>query len=414
MRILSFGSKKYAYLSQLYAALKRHECDLSVDCLILKNRSGKSIANDGVFNATINKRFTIQSFIFCFSGLPKLLLGFLYSFGILVLDPRGGVRSCGFVLSNFYKISLIQHVIKRYSIIHVHYCTARNMTGVFFLPQNARVVCTYWGSDLFRHQGVLYNFWSRKALERADGIIVSSLEMSETILSEFGRHLKQKIQLALFIPEFRLIQLIDQFSVDEKIRKAYRDRMNFPQKIIITVGNNASEGNNHLKILAELDRVSSKFKNVYFILPLTYGRKEEYCERLEAFREKSELQILFINEFMTWDDLALLRISTDIMIMMPESDAMSAALAESMYAGSVVVAGAWLPYGRFRGVGCFFETADNFTNIPAIIENILTNFDDLKERSNHNKKLLKEVYYNEPALAKAWLDAYKKAISSSS
>ena len=87
-------------------------------------------------------------------------------------------------------------------------------------------------------------------------------------------------------------------------------------------------------------------EQVVLVLHVSYGRREEYLAILKQKVDSSiNLSFILLEEFMNPDEIAKLRLVTDIMIHAPISDALSATMLEVLYAGNKVIAGGWLPFG---------------------------------------------------------------------
>jgi hypothetical protein len=81
----------------------------------------------------------------------------------------------------------------------------------------------------------------------------------------------------------------------------------------------------------------------------------------------------------------------DVLIYMPESDALSASALETIYAGNILVAGAWLPYGPFRRLGLPFVEVEEYDQLSTVIPGLL----------------------NQPRMLKSELDALQQKIDES-
>jgi glycosyltransferase involved in cell wall biosynthesis len=80
-----------------------------------------------------------------------------------------------------------------------------------------------------------------------------------------------------------------------------------------------------------------------------------------------------LERFLTKKEVARLRMASDVMVLMQTTDQLSASLQEHLYAGSVVIAGDWLPYVVFENEGIFFLRAgleDVRNRISDVVENI--------------------------------------------
>ena len=411
MKIFVFGVNRTGFLNQLYSALKRYKpIHVSIGDIVPLFTEG--VHDAGAFDLMGTKKVTARSIGFWILRVPKLALGLCWSLALLSLNRAEGRHSIKLVLKGYVNAGLYQHLVDRDSVLHLHFCSIINMVLLYFLAQNHQVICSFWGSDLLRSCGVSNNFWIRKGLEKADKIHVATLDMKEIVLSKFGRDLKQKTFTALFIPDIRLVDLIDDFKDDMTRQASFKQKFGLTDfESIIAIGHNGHAANQHLAILSSLEGHAEKFNNCCFVLPLSYGLTQPYLESLKAYVTDSELHIKLLDSYIDWEDLALLKVCTDLMIMMPESDSMSSSYTEAMFAGAACIAGSWLPYGNLRRIGCVFWEADTYRSLPSLVCELLGDRSGVQASTRKNNKLLREFYYDEEKLVQDWLEIFEKKAS---
>src|SRR5690606_32383906 len=125
---------------------------------------------------------------------------------------------------------------------------------------------------------------------------------------------------------------------------------------------------NHLEIIHQLASLpESNKKELKFVFLMTYANKDKinYAKQIAIACEVAGLNFHLITDFLTPKNLALLKLSTDVFIHLPESDAMSGTLLEAAYAGNKVITGSWLPYKKFKQCGMIYQEINNFNQLPA-------------------------------------------------
>lgn len=283
-------------------------------------------------------------------------------------------------------------------IIHFHFCVPDNLKEIYFLNSNVKTICTFWGSDLMRFTGVANVFYVKKALERATVITVQTPELSEILYCKYGRKFSVKLNNLLFTLKKEIFEEID--SNRDKISNLneFKIRYSIPlDKLVIALGHNAFSENNHLLMIKEIQKLPKEVSNKFvFLLHLGYGGNGEYVQSLQEFvKKENELQFVIITDFFNTTETALLRLCTDLLIQMPISDALSAAMTEVLYAGNTALTGAWLPYGILRRNGIKFLEIEEFTEIPKFLKQFSLDHERLKNNNNDNPESIKNLLFPE-------------------
>lgn len=363
--------------------------------------------SERIYENVVRSRFSIRSFIFFLRKFPLFFVLMLQSLLLIFLDLKQGLKSGRCVFDAFMYITKIQHAnLNKFKIINVHYCNLTRSIAILFLPKKSYVVMSFWGSDLFRTSGLSNNYWMRKALNRTNVIHLASFEMREALLAEFGYILKPKIKYALFLPDFNLVRLIDENKSSTSKLANFKMSLNIAENnVCIMIGNNGNIGNNHLQILKEIENIK-EMDEVTILLPLTYGLTPDYEESIDDFIQNTTLKIVCFKKFLSWEDLACLRIVSDVFITMQETDAMSATLTEILYAGNLAIAASWLPYGRFRESGAYFLECNGFNLLGKMVLDVLNNMEAYKLKCKHNSKAIETYFYDKEKLVSSWQDLY--------
>jgi hypothetical protein len=413
IKVLSLGSGQANFLGQLYSEIKLQANNISFDIDGLKKFSDKvdnneKIAFDHFFD--FKRNITTSDRLRC---LVKVIFNKVVFISLvnIILFETNKLKKVGDKLLDFLTAkAVVDKYLKKsnYDVFHFQFCIPPNLIYLYFLPKNKKIICSLWGSDLLRRSGANDYYLQLEALKRASIITTQSPELGEVILAKFGRSLKPKIRHALFSIEPRLYNLIDCYRNSKTHITAFQERMGISSSYIITVGHNASFFNNHLQILEQLNTLDKEIKGkLVCILPFTYGASDNsYIDKVDEFCKRMDFKCILLQDYLSWDDMALLRLSTDIMIHMPESDAMSGAATEAMYAGSLLITGAWLPYGNFRRSGLSFLEIKAFDDLPAIITQYITGNSLYNESAAvQNQENIKK-YFFPAATVRPWINIY--------
>lgn len=304
----------------------------------------------------------------------------------------------------FRKRMILKHVNDG-DIIDIHFVEPAYGRYVTTLKKKRiKLIATLFGSDLFRtnqeqkeDQKIIF--------ETADAIV-----LSKNMVPHFQNYfpgLEEKFRFNQY-GSLRL-DLIDSLNSSSN-KKKYREKYGISdEKIVISCGYNNKKEQQHIKLLDAIDHLSeTKKKSLFLVLLMTYGDEEE--EYLKQIREKlADLNIpsLCFENRLTDQELAEIRIISDITINTQTTDALASSIKEAMVAGDVMLIGDWLPYDIYRDLGAFYLTT-SLEELSERLEYLLDNFDELCENSKKNKQLILD-FASWNILIRGWIKLYKEA-----
>lgn len=400
MKILLLSSQPN-FINQIASLFKEKQSGI-IFCALSENKSNaKKFAE--YFDTVEVLKLSYSTIFFYLFQLPRVVYFSIQSLFILLLNFKQGLKSLKCVYDAFGYVGKMQHFhLSRFNIINVHYLTIKKAIAILLLPPKVKIIISFWGSDLFRTGGLTYNFWIRKALSRASTIHVSSNEMRMSLLSEFGYGIESKIKFALFVPSYDQIKQIDAVSTNshDQLNELRRKYLIKGERCIM-IGNNGNRGNNHIHILNAIKKIVHK-ENITVILPLTYKLNKEYKAELETFILKNKMDAILLTEYLSNEDMAALKVTSDIFITMQQTDAMSAFFTESLYAKSVCIAASWLPYSTFRQSGAYYIECPEFDKLDQTLENILRDFTNEINNCKKNPSIIKSTFFNKEKLSESW------------
>lgn len=369
--VLILGIGQSNFLDQLYGALKNQDDSIEFEVNGHFDISrGSHDKRDNIYKA----KYDFENIIIKNSDLLLNFVNFLFTrfFWQVILFEFSQKSNYKLVYRQLIQLTKAKARVSKLikpigaEVIHFHFCVPENVRELYFLDRNTSTICTFWGSDLLRETGVSNVFYIKKALERTNLITVQTPELSEILLSKYGRKFQNKVRSLRFVLNKEIFNNIDKFRFKRELIFDFKQKYGIPKnKLVAVLGHNAFEENNHLKILNELYQLSTEYTNDWvLILHLAYGGKDHYINRLRlAANELKSLNILIIDDFLNSQETALLRLSTDLLIHLPVSDALSAAMTETLYAGNSVITGGWLPYGILMRNKISFLTIENISEL---------------------------------------------------
>lgn len=405
-KILVLGVGQNNFLSYLYGTLKRFNNDFFISAPFYTDLNQTNKDESWMYNnekIKVKQSFfaLLQSFFFC------LFSAHCYQTFFFILFVEGKLHKA---FHFFYKqigakaFFIQNHNFSDYDTFHFHFMQYSYLRELFLVPTNKKIVCSFWGSDLLRTSDILNFYFVKKALNKATIITCQSAELKEIILSKFGRNLYNKIQINMFPVDSITYNQMDVLSDNsEKINEFKNTFAYETEKLNILIGHNGSPFNNHLEIINQI-RKSIHIRNLHLIINLNYGispkEKEAYKNKLINTLIDSGCTYTLIEHFFSKEELALSRLSTDIFIHMPISDALSGSMLEMLYASSIVITGSWLPYKTFTSNNLLYHEVAGFHQLSKKINEIATNFEQNKERIKHNKMIIKNHFLNDSIVRK--------------
>lgn len=228
---------------------------------------------------------------------------------------------------------------------------------------SAKKIASIWGSDLYKATGLKRHlnwfFYKRCQVVTATNV---------KALSEFQR-VYPKHSGNYCVNTFGLV-LLD-YLENQSGKNLYEDVSGKFDKTVC-LGTNASPFQNHLKVIdsiANIDRAI--LSKQFFILPMTYPKNALYITQVKEALKKANISFLIIDEYMTLEQLADLRRATDILIQVQDTDQLSGAMQEAIYAGAEVITGEWLPYEVFSDLGVRLEKVSSLSEVGSKLTSIL-------------------------------------------
>jgi hypothetical protein len=138
---------------------------------------------------------------------------------------------------------------------------------------------------------------------------------------------------------------------------------------------------------------------------MTYGNEIKYKELVIDNLNQFPFSQTTFSEYLDDIDNARLRLSSDIMIQLQANDQLSGAMQEHLFAGNVVITGAWLPYKLFRSKGIFFREIQEIANIGDELVYCLNNLDREKQKCIGNDEKIYSMSGWENTISD-WVNVY--------
>jgi hypothetical protein len=327
---------------------------------------------------------------------------YVLDFGTLLLKHQAiDDDTYSIKLQKYNKIKFLDRIIRpliinkilkehHFDIVNFQFLYWHYIFSIFtFKKIKTKIFFTIFGSDFYRASVFKKRFIYIHILKEITGVIFTNNQTRK----DFMAYYLQFSLLKTYVCRLGLPALKD-IDKNRKKRDTFYEYFSLPiDKIVVTVGYNLTEQQQHIKVIDEINRLSlEKKKNLYVLFPLTYGGSVEYLKEIEKYLEKNATfsYKIFI-KYMNNNEISKLRLVTDIMINVLETDQFSASMQEHLYANNIVIAGAWLPYGTFVQKGIVMQRIESIQSLSKVLLEVLEHMQEIKEKSKDNAKYIAEL-----------------------
>ncbi|MGJ0336537.1 glycosyltransferase [Aliarcobacter cryaerophilus] len=305
-------------------------------------------------------------------------------------------------LSMFCRLWYIKSIIKEnnFDIINIH---VSRWFYLIILPWllKQKLVITFYGSDFYRTSNLIKNI--QNPLYKAADAITFTNPLTKKSFIKYYKKFENKSYVCRF--GLKTLEFIDKNRGINK--KELRKSLGYDlEKIIVTCGYNSTKEQQHEKIINNLIKLPKEIlKKVQFIFPMTYGDNINK-EKIKVILEQVNLDYIILEEFLYGDDNAKIKLASDIMINMLETDSFSGSMQEFLYANNIVITGSWLPYEVFDSSGIKYIKIDHIDELALMLDKVINENIEPFDTSE-NKKIISMLSLWSNTI-ESWIDVYTK------
>ena len=382
MKILVIGNRKHQFVYNYVKSLRKYRSDSNLQIDVLSQDKDSKKENTDVF--------------------------FDHVYSLSTSNPLYKNRFFRILFQLFSLVAYLNR-LKSYDIIHIHYLENIIIWNYFFTKQiKGKLVISIWGSDFLRASNRKRHMMIR-IFDRADQITIAS----PTVKLQFEDFYKGKYNDKITICQFGLqpLEYFANTNLEDLDRKKKELGLNL-NKIIITIGYNASRLQRHKEIIEciEKDKKLSLYKDkIEFLLPCTYPKDPEYLESLSLQISESSFHYTIINDFLSDESVARLRCITNIFIQLQPTDMLSGSMLEHLAAGNIVITGKWLPYEVLDDLNINMYKIERVDKVAITLNNVLENYSEYADLCKLNKKIVLDNFRWKAVINK-WIKMYEKVL----
>jgi hypothetical protein len=311
------------------------------------------------------------------------------------------------VANKFYKYTLgkkiLREVEKDYDIVNIHFLAFYYILFAKDIKKlGKKLILSVWGSDFYRVNKVIKRLLNI-IFKRADIINFLNPETAKYFLQFYKRY-ENKVKLLHY--GLHSLDVIKNIIHSENQAASKKTLGIAENSLVICCAYNGSPGQQHLSILKEIYKISPQLPNNYLlVVPLTYATPIEYKEEIIRFLNESKFNYKIFDKMLDNEDLARLRIASDIIITMQITDQLSASIQEIFFCGNLVISGAWLPYKVFEDKGIFFIKTVDFESLSVTLLNSINTFGSIKAKCSTNPEKIYK-FSNWQDIIQDWINLY--------
>lgn len=278
--------------------------------------------------------------------------------------------------------------------------------SLIFKLMRAKVIVSFWGSDILR-----INKKDAKVLKyllsNADKINLATLEMEEKFKSFYGDMFNDRFCAAKF--GSLAFDYINYYKGNMSKKECKKWIGADSERITVAIGHNGNREQQHIKVLNKLSELPQNTKDkIVLVLHVGYGLDNEYTVELKRSLENLSIRHIVINDILSLDDIAKLRIGTDIIVHAQTTDALSGSIREAIYAESILINPTWIHYSEFDEYGVEYIKYNSFNDLcehitAAINKNVSVNTKKNSEIMHHQ--------YSWDAVYRDWTEIFNGTIN---
>lgn len=276
------------------------------------------------------------------------------------------------------------HFDKENDIVNIQFVSILDIFLVSFLNQNFnKIIISFWGSDLLRQKK-----WKLALLFPLFNICTYITFETDDMRQDFERRVSDKYSSKIKIVQHgsTVLDAIDGCSNNEI--KSFKNKWNLPDdRKIIVIGYNGYRAQRHIAAIQSMMDAKINSDEVFIIFPWTYGNEDSsYRNEVEEF-VSGKFHYVFLDEFLSDNEVASLRMITDILVQIQTTDALSSSMLETLYAGNAVITGKWLPYESALKKGLYLKLVDSPKDVgQALISSL--HEDTAQHQVDQNKSII--------------------------
>lgn len=303
----------------------------------------------------------------------------------------------------FFNNVLMKKLFKSYDKIDFHSYLRDNLFwSKACVKWSVKYDITIWGSEVLRAsdeelKDLEWGYANANCIRGVDKIL------NRLSLVYDGKYDGKMIKTYFGNTNFELFDSMTNTQVEKIAQNLFIKK---PDKLTVTCGYNGLREQQHTIIIDAIRKLPSEIKEkMHLVFPMTYGLNAEYRKELNILLESAGVSYTVLDRFLSTEELASLRLASDIIINTQTTDAFCAAIQDHLYCGGVLIIADWLEYPQYDDKEVFYFKASLETLSDTIMKSVV-HFEEIKEKTKENKCKLRQLTSWNVAIGR-WIDAMK-------
>lgn len=293
-----------------------------------------------------------------------------------------------------------------FDYLHVHYVSYLLTPAIAFNKNKyGSIILSFWGSDFYRDTN---SRLKKVFVSRLVRIANKMSFITEEMYADFKNKYSIKKGTSSIVMDFGNL-----FFDDIKKRKEEINHNNYeayslvgldPTKPVVTIGYSGRKEMQQYETICAILKSDLNLDCFQIAVP-AYGISDDNKKRITLLLESHNCKYRLYDFFMDIKQTSSLRAVTNIFIHTQTTDALSSAMSENFFSGSVVINGGWLNYVTLDKAGVFYLKANSFEDIPTTLKDVLDHLFEYQQQANSNVEIIK-VMCSWDYLRDKWLELY--------
>lgn len=301
-----------------------------------------------------------------------------------------GVRKLGALTQILAVLGFCRRMASNYDAVTIHSCDHVYVHLAKPLRRlSANFSAMVWGSDFYRIDRPTRD-QHRRIFDRLDYIVFANPGNASDFNDYYqDEGYRRKSVLAGFgNDKFDLIRDIEATEG----RASARAQFAFPgDRLTVACGYNGREIQQHgLLIDALAAQPPAIRERLHLVFQFGYGGPRDYRLAIAAQAQRSGLRAQFLDDKLDDRAIARLRLASDLTLTAQVSDGLSHSIQESLFAGSVLLAGDWLPYDYLQANGVYLCRASK-EDFATRLGQIISQFGEHRQRASGNARAMQAL-----------------------
>jgi len=232
---------------------------------------------------------------------------------------------------------------KRYDVIHIQGVWSYIPLTQKLKSNTEKLFVSFWGNEHLMGKiwssHVIYDYKLKKFIKSVDGITgaTARLQIMHKLFPQTPLY-----ECRLGIASLDQIEILNKTYTKDNSKKYWHMPTN---KTSVLIGYSGKRIHNHIEIIHELKKHVDLYDKIHLLAPMTRGATTSYIKEVEMALSMSGYSYTLIKDkFLSDDEIARLRHSTDIVLQFAQNDAYSRSIIESICAGAIMIYGNWINY----------------------------------------------------------------------